>query len=134
MDMDESLDIDCILIDFSKAFDRVALCRLISKLSPLNLGSTPSSSVRKFLFFRKQYTVTNYFSTRVSDVTSGIPQGWVLGPLLFLFYSNYLPSHISSKLRLFADDCVTYNKLFSTSHHLALKQDVYLVNGIDADK
>lgn len=125
--MDKYLDIDCIFIDFSKAFDRVPHCRLISKLSSLNLDSLRLYWIRNFLSFHKQYTVANSSSSPLTDVTSGVPQGSVLGPLLFLIYINDLPSPISSNIRLFADDCIIYRKMTSTSDHLALQEDLDLI-------
>lgn len=80
--MDSGSQTDAIFLDFSKAFDRVPHCRLISKLSALNLDSLTLSWIRNFLTNRQQFTVTGDFRSCTTDVTSGVPQGTVLGPLL----------------------------------------------------
>ena len=58
------------------------------------------------------------------EVTSGVPQGTVLGPLLFLCHINDLPSAVKSQVRLFADDCVLYRQIRSQRDHLKLQQDL----------
>lgn len=126
--MDANQQTDCIFLDFSKAFDRVAHSRLISKLSALHLDSLTLSWIRNFLSMRQQFTVANTFSSPLVDVTSGVPQGSVLGPLLFLIYINDLPVNISSRIRLFADDCIIYRSISSFNDHLALQNDLNLIS------
>lgn len=125
--MDANLQTDCIFLDFAKAFDCVAHSRLFSKLSALCLDSLTLSWLRNFLSFRQQFTSANSFTSSLCDVTSGVPQGSVLGPLLFLIYINDLPTGISSNLRLFADDCIIYRSIKSTEDHLVLQNDLILI-------
>lgn len=124
--MNNNLQTDCIFLDFSKAFDRVA--HLISKLSALRLNSLTLSWLRNFLLFRQQFTVINNSPSSLSPVTSGVPQGCVLGPLLFLIYINDLPSNVSSCMRIFADDCIIYRPIYSPDDQLALQNDLHQIN------
>lgn len=126
--MNSNLQTDCIFLDFSKAFDRVAHCRLISKLSALRLDSLTLSWLRNFLSLRQQFTIINNSPSPLSHVTSGVPQGCVLGPLLFLIYINDLPNNISSCMRIFADDCIIYRPISSPDDHLTLQSDLHRIN------
>lgn len=122
--MNSNLQTDCIFLDFSKAFDRVAHCRLISKLSALRLDSLTLSWLRNFLSMREQFTVVNGSTSPLSPVTSGVPQGSVIGPLLFLIFINDLPSRVTSCMRLFADDCIIYREINNPSDHVTLQKDL----------
>lgn len=122
--MDLNTQTDAIFLDFSKAFDRVPHCRLISKLSSLRIDDLTLSWIRNFLSLRQQFTTAGDFNSELADVTSGVPQGTVLGPLLFLIYINDLPQSLTSCVRLFADDCVLYRKINNPDDHLLLQSDI----------
>jgi retron-type reverse transcriptase len=114
-DISDSLDgatrVDAIIIDFSKAFDRVPHDRLLKKISDSGVDTRVVVWVREFLLGRSQRVRVG---GKVSDevrVTSGLPQGSVLGPLLFLAYVNDIWRNIDSIIRLFADDCIIYRKV-----------------------
>lgn len=122
--LDANLQTDVIFLDFAKAFDKVPHQRLLLKLSQLNLDRNILNWIREFLSNRSQFVTVNNQSSTSHPVTSGVPQGSVLAPLLFLIYINDLPLHISSHIRLYADDCVIYRPVTNTSDQLALQQDL----------
>lgn len=72
----------------------------------------------------KQFQVIDNYSSDTSNVTSGVPQGSVLGPLIFLIFINDLPSGILSTIRLYADDCVVYRQIHAHHDHITLQQDL----------
>lgn len=115
---------DCILLDFSKAFDKVPHRRLLYKLSYYGIRGTSLAWITDFLSNRTQRVVLDGSSSDTSLVSSGVPQGTVLGPLLFLCFINDLPETVSSSARLFADDCLLYRKIRSIHDSQMLQQDL----------
>ena len=98
---------DAILLDFSKAFDKVPHTRLLEKLSFYGVRDGTLKWISAFLSQRKQQVLLEGILSSEVDVTSGVPQGTVLGPLLFLTFINDLPDCIQfSSAKLFADDCL----------------------------
>ena len=77
-----------------------------------------------FLDNRHQYVIVNGSSSEPIPVSSGVPQGSVLGPLLFLFYKNDLPMNVKSKVRLFADDTAIYLTISTSSQSEILGKDL----------
>ena len=108
---------DLVLLDFSKAFDKVNHLKLLFKLSQHGVKGDTLNWIRAFLVGRTQAVVLEGDSSSEVPVTSGVPQGSVLGPLLFLLYINDLPQNIQSQVRLFADDTAVY--LTVNSHEAA---------------
>lgn len=113
-DLNDSLNnsryTDAIFIDFSKAFDRVQHKRLMAKICNLQLDDKTTQWISGFLTNRVQSVKLKNIISSPRPVKSGVPQGSVLGPLLFLVYINDIGSNINSSLRLFADDCVIYTR------------------------
>jgi len=108
--MDNGDGIDVIVIDFSKSFDLVPHDRLLMKIAILGVDSKTVAWVREFLRGRTQRVKVGGQLSKEVTVTSGVPQGSVLGPLLFLAYVNNIWRNTESTIRLFADDCVIYKK------------------------
>ena len=102
--IDAFQQIDAILLDFSKALDKVPHERLAIKLRHYGLKGNILQWIQSFLRDRSQQILVEGQSSTSAPVVSGVPQGTVLGPLLFLLYINDLPQKVSSTARLFADD------------------------------
>jgi retron-type reverse transcriptase len=97
------------MIDISKAFDLVPHDWLLKKLAASGVDSRVVVWVREFFVGRTQRVRVGQLSKQVKG-TSGVPQGSVLGPLLFLVYVNDIWRNINLSIRLFADDCIIYRK------------------------
>ena len=86
----------------------IAHQRLLLKLDYYGISGPTHTWISNFLMRRKQRVVIGGDSSDWVHVQSGVPQGTVLGPLLFLIYINDIADQITSTVRLFADDCVLY--------------------------
>ena len=99
---------DVILLDFSKTFDKVTHSKLLWKFHQYGIRRQVLGWIRAFLGSRSQRVVLDGEESESIPVTSGVPQGSVLGPILFLIYINDLPDGIFSQVCLFADDTALY--------------------------
>lgn len=97
------------LCDLSKAFDCVPHCDLIQKLNYYGIQGTSSDFFVSYLHNRRQKVFINGLWSNEAFVTTGVPQGSVLGPLLFLLHVNDLPNFIKAKSFLYADDTTFFN-------------------------
>ena len=91
-------------IDFSAAFDRVNHQGILYKLSSVGIGVSVLSVLTQFLSNRSQYVLVEGCRSKLFNVMSGVPQGSVLGPLLFLLFTSELFSILENKLIGYADD------------------------------
>jgi len=118
--------IDAILLDFSKAFDKVDHEGLIMKLKQAGFNNKLLNWSRSFLFDRTQRVIVEGVYSKAQPVLSGVPQGTVLGPLFFLIYINDINSKLSpgTEIRLFADDSLLYRKIKNINDTVILQNDL----------
>ena len=109
--IDNGGNITVAYMDFMKAFDKVPHRRLIAKMESYGINGQILRWVEAFLNERQQRTMVNGIKSSWREVTSGIPQGSVLGPLLFVVYINDLPDCVTSSIYLFADDTKLFREV-----------------------
>ena len=126
--LDNNLQVDTVYMDFRKAFDSVPHKRLIKKLEGYGINGTLLKWLKNFLNERKQRVVINGKTSKWTDVLSGIRQGSILGPILFIIYINDLPGVVGSVCRLFADDCKLYRNIKSDADLKELQDDIDRLN------
>ena len=121
---DKKTQMDVIILDFEKAFDTVPHSLLLHKLHLYGIEGPIHQWLSSFLTKRQMKVVVEGELSSSSAVSSGVPQGTVLGPLLFLCHINDLPDVVKSQVRLFADDCVLYRPIKSQRDHIKLQDDL----------
>ena len=109
------------ILDFSKAFDTVPHRRLLGKLSTYGINCPILRWIEAFLVDRVQGVVVEGISSQEDKALSGVPHGTVLEPLLFLLYTNDLPSVVTSQV-IFADDCLLYRPILSGADRVTLQR------------
>ena len=105
----KSLELRAVFLDISKAFDKVWHQGLIVKLKQNGISGNLLTLFENYLHNRKQRVVLNGSFSDYSVIESGVPQGSVLGPLLFLIYINDLEKNIKSNIKFFADDTMLFS-------------------------
>ena len=122
--IDEGKPLDVIYLDFAKAFDKVPHQRLLHKIESHGISGNVAAWIGEWLHDRKQTVVLNGENSRLQDVLSGVPQGSVLGPTLFLIFVNDIDTVISSHIQKFADDCKVYRSVPTAQDVDILQQDI----------
>ena len=113
---------DVILIDFAKAFDSVSHQKLVAKLTSFGIGGNVLTWISSFLSNRTQHVSVCSTISDEKPVTSGVPQGSVMGPLLFLLYVSDLQANKTTQAKMpkFADDVELYRVVENVDHHVKL--------------
>ena len=112
-------------MDFAKAFDKVSHKHLMYKISYYSINCNAFHWIKDFLTDRTQTVILEEETYNKIPVTSGVPQGTVLGPILFLIFINDLAEYIQhSTLRLFADDSIIYKQIKNKEDAIKLQQDL----------
>ena len=123
--LENNFNIDVIYLDFAKAFDKVDHCLLMKKLRAFGISGKILNWISAFLEDRQQQVIVDGKLSRKEKVISGVPQGTVLGPLLFLIYINDLEDDMKNCiLRVFADDSKLVMKLKEQADHHKLQADL----------
>ena len=120
--LDNNNQVDVEILDMSKAFDKVPHERLALKLHHYGIRGSVLTWLQSFLRGRSQQVVLDGHYSTPCDVISGVPQGSVLGPTLFLIYINDIVDGIQSTIRLFADDCLIYRCISSPADQCILQE------------
>ena len=126
---------DAILLDFQNVFDKVPQQRLLYKLTYYGISPQSLNWIHSFLTNRTQQVLLEGNTSSSINVTSGVPQGSVLGPILFLIYINDLPDYIqnNSTVKLFADDTIIYHPITNQEDWNAFQEDLDALQWWESD-
>ena len=124
--VDDGSPVDVVYIDFQKAFDKVPHQKLILKLKAHGIGNDVINWIEKWLTHRRQRVIVDGEISNWNLVLSGVPQGSILVPILFLIYIyiNDLEDNISSKVLKFADDTKVFRKVTNDTDKQSLQDDL----------
>ena len=126
---DEGFEVRGVFLDISKAFDKVWHEDLIFKLKQNGISGNLLNLLCDFMRNRKQRVFLNGQVIDWSDVNAGLPQGSILGPLLFLIYINDPSEGLSSNAKLFADDTSLFSVIYdNNTSALELNNDLAKIN------
>ncbi len=124
-ELDRVKQIDVLYLDMSKAFDKVSHATLLHRVRQFGFGGNILKWFRSYLTNRHQRTTILGTTSKSLPVTSGVPQGSILGPLLFLLYEDHLSNAVrASNIATFADDTKIFRTISSNSDAVALQTDL----------
>ncbi|PIK40267.1 putative RNA-directed DNA polymerase from mobile element jockey-like [Apostichopus japonicus] len=123
-EVDKGYPVDVVYLDFAKAFDKVAHERLVSKIESHGISGSVSAWISAWLNGRRQRVALNGTFLSWLPVKSGVPQGSVLGPSLFLIFINDIDDEISSHVLKFADDTKVFTRIEDEKDALSLQEDI----------
>ena len=123
---DLGTQVDMGILNFSKSFDVVPHTRLLNKLQFYGINDEVCCWIRSFLEGRTQRVMMDGVLSQEENVDSGVPQGTVLEPILFLLFTNNITTNLNTgtRIRLFADDCLIYRVIHSIQDQILLQQDL----------
>ena len=128
--VDDGSPVDVVYLDFQKGFDKVPHQRLLLKLKPHGIGNDVINWIEKWLTHKRQRVIVDGEISNWKSVLIRVPQGSVLGPILFLYiyiyiYINDLEDDIFSKVLKFADDTKVFRKVTNDTDKQSLKDDLF---------
>ena len=109
--LEEGANLDCIYLDFSKAYDKVDHGILLHKLKAMGISGRIGRWIRNFLLQRKQQVLVSGHKSSISYLRSGVPQGSVLGPMLFLLFIGDISKEVSASTLVYVDDSKVKDKV-----------------------
>ena len=122
--VDDGSPVDVINLDFQKAFDKVPHQRLLFKLKSHGMGNSLIHSIEQWLTDRRQRVVVDGEVSSWKSILSGVPQGSLLGPILFLVYINDLEEGVTGNILKFADDTKLFRKVKGIGDKQNLQDDI----------
>ena len=132
LSLNDCVRTDVVYFDFSKAFDSVNHDILLFKLKHMfNIDGRLLKFIKNYLSGREQQVIIGDSISSRKSVLSGVPQGSILGPILFVLFINDLPAGLNfgTDLALYADDTKIWRRMTSEKDHVALEEDIsYLHN------
>ena len=122
-----NIPVDILYLDYQKAFDCVPHKRLIQQVRSFGISGPALNWIAAFLSGRKQKVRVNGSESSWASVLSGIPQGSILGPILFSLFVNDIPGKVKSLISMFADDTKIHTPLSSEDSMFQLQEDLWVL-------
>ena len=117
---------DILYLDYIKAFDTAPYARLLKTLEAVGITGKILHCTCSFLHCRQQRVVVEDVCSSWSHASRGVPQGSVMGPVLFLIYINDLPKYVSNRIRINADDTTCFSRINCLSEVDAFQQNILI--------